>query len=139
MAQGGQKAVAVEAAGAAGPARQQNRPRVRAVVKVVYAHSTNLHVQIDDLKIRYRMKRGTPNWAKELIRYVTSHGRHRILKVHAYSRVLGYRAEYENDVYIVKMSLKKLAKIIASSPTWKRSTVANEIIKKINELTSDHE
>jgi len=137
MAQGGQNSAAVKAAGAAGPARQRNRPHVKAIVKVVYAHTTNLHIQIADMKIRYRMKRGAPNWAKELIRYVTSHGRHRILKVRGYSRVLGYRAEYENDVYVAKMSLKKLKKLITSAPTWRKSTIANKVLKKINELTHD--
>ena len=139
MAQGGQKAAAVEAAGAAGPARQRNRPRMYVKVRLVYAHNTILHVRFADMKMRYVIMKKTPKWIEPLILYVRGIGAHKVIKRYHCSKVTGLCGFYKNYVYEAEITPTVFIKLITFTPTWKKSTVAKEIIKKINELTSGYE
>ena len=133
MARQGQNAAAEAAGASAAPARQQKRGR-KAVVKLVRAHRVNLHVQIADLKIKYSIMHKPPRWAEALIEYVKTHGRHRRITTGGYSRFQSGWTTYKNDMYVAKLTLKKLRKLVTSAPSWRSSPYAVEIVRKIREL-----
>jgi len=70
-------------------------------------------------------------WPEEVIKYVMTRGRHRVVKHYGYSRVLGTHGIYRNDVYIANVSAKRLLRLIRSVPSWKRSVHVQRIVQLI--------
>jgi len=81
----------------------------------------------------------TPKWIEPLILYVRGVGTHKVVKRYHCSKVTRLCGFYNNDVYEAEIAPTEFVKLITAMETWKRSTVAKEIIEKINELTRDHE
>jgi hypothetical protein len=73
-------------------------------------------------------------WPEEVIKYVMAKGKHRVVKHYGYSRVLRMYRIYSNDVYIAKVSAKRLLRLIKSVPSWQRSEHARKIVELLRKL-----
>jgi len=94
-------------------------------VRVVHGHSIVLHVKLADLRIRYTMYYGVPDWAEELVDYVEKHG-------------WPERPERGYAAFEMEIPATKLLELVTSSDTWRRSPTARRIAAKAEELLRGH-
>jgi hypothetical protein len=107
-----------------------------AELKVVYAHSTNVHIRLcEDAKcrkkfigkIRYRIdKFNAPRWVERIVEYVENN------YVREYEHVNNIYG-YINTVRVAYIDALTLADMVMSSVSLSRSNVARQLIGLIND------
>jgi hypothetical protein len=108
---------------------QTTTPRSRKRIKIRYYIGSNKILYFYVGEEVERVAVNDQKWPEEVIKYVMAKGKHRVVKHYGYSRVLGMYRIYSNDVYIAKVSAKRLLRLIKSVPSWKRSVHAQRVVQ----------
>jgi hypothetical protein len=117
---------------------EEGTSRSRKKIKIRYYVGANkilyFYVPVQDGIETERVVITDQKWPEEIVKYITTKGRHRVVKHYGYSRVLGTFGIYRNDVYIANVSVKRLLRLIKSVPSWERSDHARRIVQLLRRL-----
>jgi nicotinamide mononucleotide adenylyltransferase len=72
-------------------------------------------------------------WVTEVINYLKTKGRHYKAKHYGYSSFARMHHVYTNDVWVARVSAKRLLKLIKASESWKRSRYAYKIVQLLEQ------
>jgi hypothetical protein len=72
-------------------------------------------------------------WVTEIIQYLKTKGKHYKVKHYGYSSFARMHNVYTNDVYVAKISAKRLLKMIKASKSWIRSEHASKIAQLLEQ------
>jgi len=75
-------------------------------------------------------------WVTEVIQYLKTKGKHYKAKRYGYSSFARMHHVYTNDVYVAKISAKRLLKMIKASKSWIRSKHATKIVQLLEQRQS---
>jgi hypothetical protein len=75
-------------------------------------------------------------WVTEVIQYLKTKGKHYKAKHYGYSSFARMHHVYTNDVYVAKISAKRLLKMIKASKSWIRSKHATKIVQLLEQRQS---
>ena len=73
-------------------------------------------------------------WLDPIIEKVVRTGEHKIEKRWGYSKLLGSRILFKDDVWIAEIDAPELLKLITSSKSWARSEHARRIVEELESL-----
>jgi hypothetical protein len=72
-------------------------------------------------------------WATEVINYLKTKGKHYKVKHYGYSSFARLYHIYTNDVWVARISAKRLLKLIKASKSWVRSGYASRIVQLLEQ------
>jgi hypothetical protein len=78
-------------------------------------------------------------WVTEIIQYLKVKGKHYKVKHYGYSSFARMHFVYTNDVYVTKISAKRLLKMINASKSWIRSRHASKIVQLLEQAGGGNE
>jgi len=73
-------------------------------------------------------------WVTEVINYLKAKGKHRKVKHYGYSSFARMHNVYTNDVWVARISAKRLLKLIKASKSWIRSGYAYKIVQLLKQV-----
>jgi hypothetical protein len=78
-------------------------------------------------------------WVTEIITYLKTKGKHYKVKHYGYSSFARMHFVYTNDVWVARISAKRLLKLIKASESWIRSKYAYRIVQLLEHAGDGNE
>jgi hypothetical protein len=122
---------------------QTQKSRKRIYVKVRYYVGANnrltFYIPMENDVIKEQVIVTDQKWVTEIITYLKTKGKHYKAKHYGYSSLARMHNVYTNDVYVAKVSAKRLLKLIKASKSWIRSEHATRIVQLLTQAGDGNE
>ena len=117
---------------------QVQKSRKRIYVKVRYYVGANnrltFYIPTGDGVEKIQVLVTDQKWVTEVINYLKAKGKHRKVKHYGYSSFARMHNVYTNDVWVARISAKRLLKLIKASESWIRSGYAYRIVQLLKQV-----
>ena len=114
--------------------------RTKVYVKVRYYVGANnrltFYIPTENDVVKEQVIVTDQKWVTEVIQYLKTKGKHYKAKHYGYSSFARMHHVYTNDVYVAKISAKRLLKMIKASKSWIRSKHATKIVQLLEQRQS---
>jgi hypothetical protein len=127
-----------------GQAQTQGFQRKKVIyVKVRYYVGANnrltFYIPAKDGVVKEQVIVTDQKWVIEIITYLKTKGRHYKAKHYGYSSFARMHNVYTNDVWVARVSAKRLLKLIKASESWIRSRHAYRIVQLLEQAGGGNE
>jgi len=122
---------------------QTQKSRKRIYVKVRYYVGANnrltFYIPAKDGVVKEQVIVTDQKWVTEIITYLKTKGKHYKVKYYGYSSFARMHNVYTNDVWVARVSAKRLLKLIKASESWIRSRHAYRIVQLLEQAGGGNE
>jgi len=122
---------------------QAQKSRKRIYVKVRYYVGANnrltFYIPTGNGVEKIQVLVTNQKWVTEIITYLKTKGKHYKVKHYGYSSFARMHHVYTNDVWIARISAKRLLKLIKASESWIRSGYAYRIVQLLEQAGGGNE